>query len=642
MALRTAYKITAYNKNLLVIFRRLLLLLGVYAFMRFYFLFLNADYFNNLTLPETLKIFLAGMRFDISAIFWVNLLYIVANAIPGKFKYTEKFQFGLKIFFIATNGVAIFADLGDAQFFRFEEKRTNADIFTPEWLGDDFLQLLPQFMADFWHVPLTLLIVLLILWRIYPPLKSTNTAHTSKNRKEITLELFVSLVFAGIVLLGIRGGIQLKPISVVSATKYTHLHNIPLVLNTPFSIIRTIGKLGVKPISYFEENQLNKIFTPQKSYSSGKSGKSDNVVIIILESFGNEYVGFMNPESDYSTPFLDSLCKRSLVFKRAFANGKRSIEALPSILASFPALMNDAFITSKYSTNNINSLGALLAKRGYHTSFFHGGKNGTMSFDSFIKISGMDNYFGKNEYNNDSDYDGHWGIYDEPYLTYFADKLTQFPEPFCTSVFTLSSHHPYAIPKQYEGKFPKGKFVNTQSIAYTDYALKKFFEKASKLSWYEHTLFVITADHTAQAYADFYKNKTGKYAVPIIFYHPTDTSLIGESNRVAQQADILPSILDYLEYKGNFTAFGNSVFEKNTESFAVNYMNGVYQIIMDEYSLLYDGEKTLGLYNYLSDVRFAKNVYKDSTERARRMEKKLKAIIQTYNNSLIRNSLVKK
>ena len=63
-----------------------------------------------------------------------------------------------------------------------------------------------------------------------------------------------------------------------------------------------------------------------------------------------------------------------------------------------------------------------------------------MGFDAFANLSGFDDYFGKTEYNNDDDYDGIWGIWDEPFLQYFAKQMNTFKQPFYTTLFTVSSH----------------------------------------------------------------------------------------------------------------------------------------------------------------------------------------------------------
>ena len=170
-----------------------------------------------------------------------------------------------------------------------------------------------------------------------------------------------------------------------------------------------------------------------------------NVFVIILESFSSEHIGALthqigNKNTDF-TPFLDSLAEKSLVFE-GFANGKRSIEGIPAILASLPTWMTEDFITSQYSSNKFNSLASILKAEGYNTSFFHGGKNGTMGFDAFSKSAGFEFYYGKNEYPDQSDFDGSWGISDEPYLQYIAKTLNTTPEPFlgsCIYAFVASS-----------------------------------------------------------------------------------------------------------------------------------------------------------------------------------------------------------
>ena len=180
------------------------------------------------------------------------------------------------------------------------------------------------------------------------------------------------------------------------------------------------------------------------------------------------------------TPFLDSLISHSLVMERAFSNGVKSIEALPSIISSIPTLMNNPFITSSYATNKYNSLPKLLKNEGYSTSFYHGGNRGTMGFYQYCKKAGFDKYFGREDYNNEKDYDGFWGIYDGPFFNYFLEKLNLEKEPFFSSIFSLSSHPPYKIPSEFDNVFNKGKLNIHENISYTDFVLGKFFRELNK------------------------------------------------------------------------------------------------------------------------------------------------------------------
>jgi phosphoglycerol transferase MdoB-like AlkP superfamily enzyme len=432
-------------------------------------------------------------------------------------------------------------------------------------------------------------------------------------------------------------GVGLKPTRIITAAEYTSTENIPLVLNTPFTVITTVQKADINNQKYFTEDKLDSLYTPVKIFPHTELRKF-NVVIIILESFSKDYIGYYNKKHKY-TPFLDSLIRQSLSFDNSFACGKRSIEAIPAILAGIPSLMDNPYITSQYCIDRINSIASLLGPEGYHTSFFHGGTNGTMGFDYFVNIAGIKHYYGKNEYPNPGDFDGNWGIYDEPFFRYFAEQLDNFPQPFFSCLFSLSSHHPYSIPSEYLGKFKGGKLKILKSIEYTDYSLRRFFQTASKKDWFPNTLFVITADHTSQPMTQYYNNKIGAYSVPILFYKPDDIRLRGLSSTIVQHTDIMPSVLDYLGYNKEFICYGNSLFDNTHTHFSVNFNNSVYQIIEGNRVLFFDGDRITGLYRFNTDSFLLKNLIKK--ERADRQVEKLKAIIQSFGDRLVSNRLTK-
>ncbi len=178
------------------------------------------------------------------------------------------------------------------------------------------------------------------------------------------------------------------------------------------------------------------------------------------------------------------------------------------------------------------------------------------------------------------------------------------------------------------------------AVSYADFSLQKFFETCEKMSWYKNTLFVLTADHTGAIISDNYKNNVGKYAIPILYYCPQDSLLKNIENKATtQQADIMPSILDYLNYDEKFFAFGNSVFNNEEDKIAISYQAGIYQIIEDDYILLFNGKKTIGLYNKTTDISLKNNLSKKFPSIKKNLENKIKLYIQIYNNSLINNKL---
>ena len=608
-------------------YRFLLLILG-FTISRLLFYLFNISYFDTIRTGELIKIMFFGIRFDISALYYFNILFILLSLIPGNFKNNKHYQNILFVLFLTVNSLLLITNIVDIKFFDFEHKRLTSDIFSSVWLGEDFRTLLPTFIKDYWYLIIIWGLMCFGFYKFYP---KVNYDEISKSNFSITAlfsQTGIFILLMGIGLVFGRGGFQLKPLRVIHAAEYSSAKNIPLILNTPFTIMKTIGVKSVSVVRYFKNDELNSIYTPVIKFNNSEK-KNQNIVIIILESFSSEYIGALNNDSGY-TPFLDSLFDHSFVFTKAFANGKRSMEAMPSIIAGLPALTNETYITSRYSSNKINSIASILSNEGYYTAFFHGGKNGTMA--------GFSDYYGMNEYPNESDYDGNWGIYDEEYLQYFVQKMTEFKEPFFTSVFTLTSHHPYEIPEKYKAKFPVGTLNIHESIGYTDYSLKKFFESAKITDWYNNTLFIITADHTAQAESSYYKNKYGNYAIPIILYHPVDSSLIGKSNKIVQQTDIFPTALDYLGYNEPFICFGNSLLNDTTDHFAVNYINGIFQIIEDDYLLQFDGNKPIAFYNIKSDSLLRNNLIEHS-HKIKEVEKHLKAIIQSYQERLIENRL---
>lgn len=264
-----------------------------------------------------------------------------------------------------------------------------------------------------------------------------------------------------------------------------------------------------------------------------------------------------------------------------------------------------------------------------------------MGFDAFCSSAGFDNYYGKNEYPDQADFDGSWGIWDEPYLQYIAKTLEKSPQPFLGTVFTLSSHHPYEVPEKYKDRFRKGPIEIQQTIMYTDFALKKFFETASQMAWYNNTIFVITADHTSEAWQPFYQNRVGQYAIPIIFYQPhSDTA--GHTGIYAQQTDIMPTVLDMLHYPKPFIAFGGSVLRKDEPRFCLSYLNGNYQLLQNGFAWQTDHNVSSALYNFEKDSMLTTNLAPVRKDEVARMDQLLKAVIQQYNNRMIGNRLTVK
>jgi phosphoglycerol transferase MdoB-like AlkP superfamily enzyme len=620
----------------------------MFTVCRIGFYLFNASFFPDMTVGNFLRLEAGGLRFDLSAVLYLNALFILLMILPFNFRFNNYYQQVLKYLFLIINSLALATNVSDFVYYRFTLRRTTADVFQQFENEQHMGTLWFQFLIDYWYALLFWMVLVVIMILLYNRIRFNGPQ--LKNKISYYVSGVVALVvIAGLVVIGMRGGIaeSTRPITLSNAGEYVKdPKEISIVLNTPFAVMRTLGKTKVQAVNYFTPQEVDSIYSPVHQPHDTMAFKKDNVVVIILESFSKEFFGVYNRQKENGTykgytPFLDSLITHSKTFQYSFANGRKSIDGLPSTVSSIPAIGVPYFL-SPYSGNTINSIASLLKTKGYHSSFFHGAPNGSMGFQAFMNIAGFENYYGKTEYDesrgSNDDFDGVWGIWDEKFLQFYGEKLNEFPQPFVSSLFSVSSHHPFKVPEEYEQTFKGGKLPIQKCIQYTDHSLRKFFRQISKMPWFKNTLFVITADHTSSdIYFDESRTAWGYYSVPVIFYHP-DNSLAEMSSHTAQQIDIMPSVLGHLHFDQPYIAFGRDVFRESTEPFAFNY-NEVYQLIKGEYILQFDGTKTISLYNYRKDPLLRSNLRTEDQETLVSMETFIKAVIQQYNNRMIDDKL---
>lgn len=611
------------TKNTLTLFiQRFFLLVVIYQLIRVGFYLYNQSFF-----PEiSSNVFIGGLIFDLSILGYINILFAIFHLIPGKFQTKKIYQNSLFISFFLVNGIFICLNFIDYEYFRFVGRRSSFSMITAEGMTNEIGGLIVSYFVDYWKIPLFITLTFIIFWLGLKQIKYRNVK-TSSNFVSIA-----SLLFMVILLFTAGRGIDRKPLRIVDASEYGPIGTSALVLNTPFTVMKTLSKKNnLKEVHFFDDKQAEHIFNPIQSFSYENSNKK-NVVLLILESFGRENI------QRGQTPFLDSLIQKSYFFENGFANGKLSIDAVPSTLSSVPSLMNKNFISSCYAVNNVYGLPKILKDNGYNTSFFHGAFNGSQNFDQYADVAGFDRYYGKNEYKGPESFDGKWGVFDEDFLQFFAKELTTFKQPFFTTLFTISSHAPFTIPEKYKGKFPKGSTEIHESIAYADYALKRFFESAEKKPWFNNTIFVITSDHTSSTGEEpKYKNNVGKFRIPIMFFVPGDETMIATNEKNFQQIDILPSLVDYLQLNTKLVSYGKSY--KSNQDFVVNYLDNIYNLEIGDYYLAFDGTKTIGLYNWKKDPLLKTNLVRKQPKTKNKMERFIKAYIQSFNHRVSKNQL---
>ena len=635
----------------------------LYFLARIIYLLVNYSYFEQgLSFSHLMEMLGGGLVFDTSAILVTNIPYIVLMLLPWHRKENNTYQLICKWVFIVINGLALAINLCDSVYFRYTMRRTTTTVFS-EFSNEGNLGSI--FLTETLHHWYLVIAFALLIWGVWKLYVKTGLEWKRLRPWPYALTVFLSLAaFAPFVVAGIRGGFTtaVRPITISNANQYVNRPiEAALVLNTPFSLYRTIGKaVFVVPDYYQNEQEMEAIYSPvhhpsldslntQTTPITQNIPNKKNVVVLIVESFGREYIGALNKTLENGqyrgyTPYVDSLIAKSVTFSHTYCNGRKSIDSMPSILSSIPMFVEPFFLTPA-SMNHVGGIASILAAEGYQTAFFHGAQRGSMGFQAFSRATGFQEYYGREDYDadtrfgGDEDFDGMWAIWDEPFLQYYATKMSEMKEPFMTAVFTASSHHPYVIPEKYKTQYPEEGIIIHKCIRYTDMAIGKFFEKASREPWFNNTIFVLTSDHTNLSDHAFYETDLGGFCSPIIIYEPGNAERQPEiQDKIAQQIDILPTIMGMLHYPKPYFGFGVDVLNTPAEdTWAVNYLNGIFQYVKQGHVLQFDGTQTKAVYA-LSDSLMKQNLIGKVPQQPQ-MERELKAIIQQYMTRMTQDKL---
>lgn len=612
----------------LMLLRRIALLYVVLMLCRVVFYLYNASLLGALTWSEGGQLLAGALKFDTASVIYANGVFILLSLLPFRIREQQWYRKMLFGYYVVVNALLIVAvNLADCVYFRYTQKRFTADeIFFTD--NSNSLQLVGKFLAENWYLGVVgAALIALLAWGYGRRAREENLLCGGWIR-------FVgaTLVFAlagALCIAGMRGGVtrMTRPITLSNATLYTpDSGKANLILSNPFCILRTIGSAGsIKYKKYFSTEELPGQFSPVHrpairieadsiradsisnsiSNSASRSLAADtlagrNVVIFILESMSAEHSAHLKPElyadreTKGFTPFLDSLMRNGLTFKNMYANGTRSIQAMPAVLGSIPSFKTP-FVLMPQSLGESRQLPAILASQGYATSFFCGSERGSMGFGAYARSAGVEQLISREEYearHGSSDFDGYWGIWDDKFLQFAGEEFSTMPQPFFAALFTLSSHHPFVVPAQYESKLPAGYTKIHKGIAYEDLAFRRLFERFGQQEWFRRTIFVFVADHvSSEKFAPETKEYPGNMHIMGFIYTP-DGALRGEITQITQQIDIMPTLLGALGNREPYFAFGRDVLnEPERPQWSVSY-DGRFRALTDDSILSFDDEKS--------------------------------------------------
>ncbi|WP_295936981.1 LTA synthase family protein [uncultured Alistipes sp.] len=586
-----------------MLLRRIALLYVVLMLCRVLFYLYNAQQLGPLAWSELGSLLQGALKFDTASVVYANGVFVVLSLLPLHLRERRWYRQILYWYYVVVNAVLIVAvNMADSVYFRFTQKRFTADeIFFAD--NSNSAQLVGKFMAENWYMVLaTVALITLLTWGYGRRVREESLL--SRGWAYYVGSTAILAVAAGLCIAGMRGGMtrMTRPITLSNATLYTSdSGKANLILSNPFCILRTIGSGGsVKYKKFFSPEELPRYFTPvhRPADSAAVNLTGRNVVIFIMESMSAEHSAHLVPEAYAGreikgfTPFFDSLMRDGLCFRQMYANGSRSIQAMPSVLGSIPSFKTP-FVLMPQSLGRSRQLPAVLRDKGYSTAFFCGSEHGSMGFGAYARSAGVERLVSREDYearHGTGDFDGYWGIWDEPFLQFMGEELAQTREPFFATLFTLSSHHPFVVPAEYEDILPEGYTKIHKGVAYDDNAFRLFFERFGTEEWFTRTVFVFVADHvSSEKMAPETRTYPGNMHIIGFIYTP-DGALRGEVTEVTQQLDIMPTVLGLLGNTEPYFAFGRDVLnEPGRPRWSVSY-DGQFQAVMSDFLLHFNDD----------------------------------------------------
>lgn len=637
-----------FSQRIFLVALILVVLMLKYQLLRAGFYFFNIDFYTDVETGAVLSSFVNGMRFDLAAILLLNSPVLILYLFPGPQVRYRWFRLAVFIMFFILNLVALLLNVAEYGYFSTVQRRL---MFEPYTMLPDLVRSLPGLIAG--HILLTLLFLALTIL-LYLSLKKLITWSESRFpfqhrwlKDSVWFVLSIMLM-----VIGIRGGLQLKPLRQSNAFTTSHVASGYLTLNTTYTVIRSYFQPALEEYRFMQEDEALNItrsllFTAKESIidpqfpfyrklTHTEPAEFRNVVIFIMENWTAGYVGCLGGKEP-NTPFFDSLSAEGMLFTNFLANGQRSIEAVPSILTSIPGLYPSSLIGSKAEMNRMAGLGELLQRHGYSTSFHHGASVGSMGFDAYARIAGFYQYFGMEDFPNVTadETNGSWGVHDEPFFLDALRRIERMPRPFCSVIFSISSHDPYDIPSYRQKQFEQIPFGFNRSLQYSDFSIGQLIREAKSKPWFDSTVFIITADHTLYSARG---NMHAAFHIPTLIYAP---GLVAKQRfeRVASHVDLMPTLIDLLKIPVSHASFGSSLLSDSSERFAVVRFGPHFGLFSDSLVLIHDTEKIVGLFEYRSDPLHKRNLMQERSDVARRMERKLLAYVQTASHAVAQDRI---
>ena len=489
-------------------------------------------FINSMILSKRLNTFISGL------IYWVNAFFIVVSALIIGGEISLYAEWGTKLNFTAISHFA-----------------NPVEVFSTATYGNYFTMLIAIFIA-------------VVFVKIYTVFVHQFFISTRYNYKQFIVRILKLPVVLGVLLLLIRGGWKEIPINLSDAYFSNHIIMNDVTVNPNWNLIQNVlkNKSNFKGNPYKKHSQervdefIESIKKESDSTTYVLNTKQPNIVFILLESWSADNIESLGGLKAI-TPNFKALEKEGLSFTNFYSNGWTSDQAMSSIFSSFPVLPHADIINQTDKARKLPSLNKSLSN--YHSSYFFGGQLTYGNIKGYLLSQGFDVVKDESYYKHLPS--GALGVHDEYMFIQFKEELKHLPEPFMSTLFTISSHSPYDFPAEHKLSFNSKQDEYVNSVAYTDKCLGNFLKSVKDENWYDNTLFVIVADHSHNSPMKRRVAQKEKFHIPMVWFGEVlkDAYKGKNSGNFSSHIDISPTILRQMDINVDNDYFGGDIFGNN-------------------------------------------------------------------------------
>lgn len=267
-----------------------------------------------------------------------------------------------------------------------------------------------------------------------------------------------------------------------------------------------------------------------------------DVVIILEESFGSEFIGVLGHAERRTSPGFDRWSKEGILLANLTATGNRTVRGMEGTLCSFLPLPGDSVVKRDHS-ENVASVARVFKALGARTAYFYGGFGLFDSMKPFIRGNGYDEFIEQPDYPKGS-FRTIWGVADEFVLGAMleAQKVSRAKgQRYCFTALTVSNHKPYRVPRERAEQLTEQP-SRQNAVAYADWALANYLDQAKAAGLLDHTVVLAVGDHGARVYGAE-EIPAPSYRIPGLFLHPDPRWRGVRLERLCSQVDLVPTLL---------------------------------------------------------------------------------------------------